>query len=394
MKGLWNEKAYLGTNYTKYRRDMAYFSSFKNRQTPKMTQLSQPQIEARLAEYRDPYLQQDLMTAKAVQQIEILPDLIKIKIQLGYPIAGIREQLIADLKQLLGVPHVEIEVSSQISSHVGQRGIKGMPNIKNIIAVASGKGGVGKSTTTVNLALALAREGARVGILDADIYGPSQPMMLGSADSPELKDKKTLLPIVRHGVQSMSIGYLIEMKSAMIWRGPMVTTALQQLLTDTLWDDLDYLFLDLPPGTGDIQLTMAQKIPVSGIVIVTTPQDLALLDARRAYEMFRKVNIPVLGVVENMSVHVCSACGHAEHIFGEGGGKKLAGEYEIEMLGSLPLDKNIRTQTDGGTPTVVADPESQNAKMYREIALQVAAKVSQQAKDYSHRFPLIVVKND
>jgi ATP-binding protein involved in chromosome partitioning len=394
MKGLWNEKAYLGTNYTKYRRDMAYFSSFKNRQTPKMTQLSQPQIEARLAEYRDPYLQQDLMTAKAVQQIEILPDLIKIKIQLGYPIAGIREQLIADLKQLLGVPHVEIEVSSQISSHVGQRGIKGMPNIKNIIAVASGKGGVGKSTTTVNLALALAREGARVGILDADIYGPSQPMMLGSADSPELKDKKTLLPIIRHGVQSMSIGYLIEMKSAMIWRGPMVTTALQQLLTDTLWDDLDYLFLDLPPGTGDIQLTMAQKIPVSGIVIVTTPQDLALLDARRAYEMFRKVNIPVLGVVENMSVHVCSACGHAEHIFGEGGGKKLAGEYEIEMLGSLPLDKNIRTQTDGGTPTVVADPESQNAKMYREIALQVAAKVSQQAKDYSHRFPLIVVKND
>ncbi|MDR3477757.1 MAG: iron-sulfur cluster carrier protein ApbC [Gammaproteobacteria bacterium] len=363
-----------------------------------MSELSKTQIEAKLAHYQDPYLKQDLMTAKAVQSIEINESKVGVKIVLGYPLAGFKEDYIATLKTVLapiaGSRQIEIELQSQIVSHVGQRGIKGLPNVKNIIAVASGKGGVGKSTTAVNLAIALSKEGARVGILDADIYGPSQPMMLGAMETPELKDKKTLLPIVRHGIQSMSIGYLIGETAPMVWRGPMVSTALQQLLNDTLWDDLDYLIIDLPPGTGDIQLTLAQKIPVSGAVIVTTPQDLALLDARRAYEMFRKVSVPVLGIIENMSTHICSACGHEEAIFGEGGGLRMAGQYGIDLLGALPLDMQIRAQTDSGTPTVAFDPESKNAKIYREVARQVAAKLSLQAKDYSHKFPNIVIKND
>lgn len=267
-------------------------------------------------------------------------------------------------------------------------------NVKYIIAVASGKGGVGKSTTAVNLALALAAEGARAGILDADIYGPSVPLMLGIKQRPEVKDQKKMLPIMAHGLQSMSIGYLIDENTPMIWRGPMATGALQQLLMDTLWDSLDYLVIDLPPGTGDIQLTLAQKIPVSGAVIVTTPQDLALLDARRAYEMFRKVNVPVLGVIENMSVHICSQCGHAESIFGEGGGKKLAEQYDTPLLGALPLDWVIRQQTDGGKPTVATDPNSPNATLYRAIARQVMTKLSLQATQDSRKFPNIVIKND
>lgn len=270
---------------------------------------------------------------------------------------------------------------------------KNLPNIKHIIAVASGKGGVGKSTTSVNLALALAQEGARAGILDADIYGPSQPMMLGVTERPETQDKK-IMPVIRHGIQSMSIGYLVEQKSAMVWRGPMVSMALQQLLHDTQWDNLDYLVIDLPPGTGDIQLTLAQKIPVNGAVIVTTPQDLALLDARRACEMFRKVNIPVLGVIENMSAHTCSNCGHREHIFGEGGGKLLAKQYDIELLGSLPLDMHIREQTDGGTPTVVAAPKSVNAKKYRAIARLVMEKMAMTGVDTKAQFPKIIIQND
>lgn len=268
---------------------------------------------------------------------------------------------------------------------------KGLPNIKHIIAIASGKGGVGKSTTAVNLALAFAKEGARTGLLDADIYGPSQPMMLGTTQAPELKGQKTLTPVMSHGIQSMSIGYMIDENSPMVWRGPMASMALQQLLHDTHWDNLDYLIIDLPPGTGDIQLTLAQKIPVSGAVIVTTPQDLALLDARRAYEMFRKVNVPVLGIVENMSIHTCSECGHQERIFGEGGGERLAHQYGIELLGSLPLDMRIREQTDGGKPTVVAEPKSASAKMYREIARKIAEKLSLQTKD---KFPTITIKND
>jgi ATP-binding protein involved in chromosome partitioning len=266
--------------------------------------------------------------------------------------------------------------------------------IKNIIAIASGKGGVGKSTTAVNLALALTLDGSRVGILDADIYGPNQPQMLGATErpeAPEAKDKK-LQPIIRYGIQSMSIGYLVDADSAMIWRGPMVSTALQQLLNDTQWDNLDYLIMDLPPGTGDIQLTMAQKIPVSGAIIVTTPQDIALLDARKAIAMFRKVNVPVLGVVENMSVHVCSQCGHSEAIFGSGGGERLAQQYEVELLGSLPLDMRIREQADGGKPTVIAEPESKLSQTYRSIAQKATEKLAQ-IKKRASKFPKIVVEN-
>lgn len=270
---------------------------------------------------------------------------------------------------------------------------KSIPNVKHIIAIASGKGGVGKSTTAVNLALALAHEGAQAGILDADIYGPSQPLMLGTQDRPEVQDKR-IKPIIRHGIQSMSIGYLVDEKTAMVWRGPMASMALQQLLNDTQWDNLDFLVIDLPPGTGDIQLTLAQKIPVTGAVIVTTPQDLALLDARRACEMFRKVNVPVLGVVENMSIHICSNCGHKEHIFGEGGGKQLAEQYGIEFLGALPLDMHIREQTDGGKPTVAAAPKSANGKIYRTIAKRIIEKVSLQESGTSSKFPKIIIQND
>lgn len=270
---------------------------------------------------------------------------------------------------------------------------KPIPQVKHIIAIASGKGGVGKSTTAVNLALALAALGAKTGILDADIYGPSQPLMLGSAEKPQIQDKK-MLPIKRYGIQAMSIGYLVEEKSPMVWRGPMVSMALQQLLHDTQWEDLDYLIIDLPPGTGDIQLTLAQKIPVSGAIIVTTPQDLALLDVRRAYEMFRKVNVPVLGIIENMSFHICSTCGHEEAIFGEGGGLRLAEQYGIDLLGQLPLDIHIREHTDQGKPTVVADPEGAIAKKYHVIAHKVMEKMTQQKDSPKTKFPKIVIRND
>ncbi|MBS1211663.1 MAG: apbC, partial [Proteobacteria bacterium] len=274
-----------------------------------------------------------------------------------------------------------------------QKNLKPMAGVKNIIAVASGKGGVGKSTTAVNLALALAAEGARVGILDADIYGPSQPAMLGLSGQPDVVEGKGILPKVAYGVQSMSIGYLIDEDTPMIWRGPMVTGALQQLLNDTRWDNLDYLIIDLPPGTGDIQLTLAQQIPVSGAIIVTTPQDIALLDAQKGLKMFEKVSVPVLGIVENMSVHVCSQCGHEEHIFGEGGGEKMAQKYGVELLGSLPLDIRIREQADGGHPTVVADPQGPAAMRYKEIARKMAARLALKAKDYSARFPTISIVN-
>lgn len=364
-----------------------------------MTVLSRQIIETKLAEFIDPYLQQDLITAKVVKDIQINEQAILINLVFAYPLAGIQQQLIQTLQKLLQpIVHnkeIKINISWQIEPHVGQQTLKSFPQIKNIIAIASGKGGVGKSTTAVNTALALVQEGARVGILDADIYGPSQPTMLGIEENPEAADQenKKIRPLVRYGIQSMSIGYLIDPKTAMIWRGPMVSTALQQLLNDTQWDNLDYLVIDLPPGTGDIQLTMSQKIPVSGAVIVTTPQDLALLDARRAVEMFRKVNVPVLGMIENMSTHICSQCGHEERIFGEGGGETLAKEYGVNLLGTIPLDKQIREQTDSGIPPVVADPEGAHAKAYREIARRIAAKLSLQPKDYSSKFPSIVVKS-
>jgi ATP-binding protein involved in chromosome partitioning len=276
-------------------------------------------------------------------------------------------------------------------AHAVQRGVQLLPGVKNIVAVASGKGGVGKSTTAANLALALAAEGAAVGLLDADIYGPSQPMMMGIDRKPESLDGKTMEPLVNHGVQVMSIGFLVNQDEAMIWRGPMATQALEQLLRQTNWKDLDYLIVDMPPGTGDIQLTLSQRVPMTGAVIVTTPQDIALLDARKGIKMFEKVGVPILGIVENMAVHVCSNCGHAEHIFGEGGGRRMAQDYAMDYLGALPLDIRIRLQADSGQPTVVADPQGEVAQIYTEVARRVAAKIAQQSKDFSSKFPTISV---
>jgi ATP-binding protein involved in chromosome partitioning len=316
---------------------------------------------------------------------------------LGYPaksyIQTLSSQLEDLLKKLPGVDNVQVKVGVNIVSHSVQKALKPLPNVKNIIAIASGKGGVGKSTTSVNLALALVAEGAQVGILDADIYGPSIPTMLGLSGQPVSEDGKTFQPKVSFGVQTISIGYLVDADQPMIWRGPMVTGALQQLLTQTRWSDLDYLIIDLPPGTGDIQLTLAQQIPVSGAVIVTTPQDIALIDAQRGLGMFEKVNIPILGIVENMSMHICSQCGHEEAIFGEGGGLAMANKNKVDLLGALPLDINIRQYADSGRPTMVADPDGRSAQIYKAIARKMAAKLALLARDYSGRFPNIVIQN-
>ncbi len=355
-------------------------------------------IEQRLGRLIDPNTETDLQSAGAIKSVEPQGDGWKIVIQLGYPAAGyfdeLREAAVAALAEFDGVGPLEIEVSSRIKSHAVQQNLKPLPGIKNIIAVASGKGGVGKSTTAVNLALALKAEGAEVGILDADIYGPSVPRMLGCHGQPESTDGKSLEPMVGHGIQSMSIGYLIEEDTPMIWRGPMVTQALEQLLNDTRWRDVDYLVVDLPPGTGDTQLTLAQRIPVSGAIIVTTPQDIALLDARKGLKMFEKVEVPVLGIVENMSIHICSQCGHAEHIFGAGGGERMAQEHGVDLLGSLPLDIHIREQADSGNPTVAAMEDSQVSQIYRAIARKAAAKLATRARDHSAAFPNIVIQND
>ncbi len=355
-------------------------------------------IEEAMKGYTDPYLNKDLVTAKAVKEVILEGDRVAVKVELGYPCNG----FIAELKQILeeritaveGVASADVEVTWKVVAHSVQKALKPIDNVKNIIAVASGKGGVGKSTTAINLALALAVEGAKVGILDADIYGPSQPRMLGVSGHPESKDGKTLEPMSNYGLQAMSIGFLVDEETPMIWRGPMVTQALEQLLNDTNWDKLDYLVIDLPPGTGDTQLTLAQKIPVSGAIIVTTPQDIALLDARKGFKMFEKVEVPVLGIVENMSTHICSKCGHEEHIFGEGGGQRMASQYNVDFLGALPLDIRIREETDGGKPTVVAEPEARISQIYREIARRSAAKLSQQAKSYAAKFPNIVIQNN
>jgi ATP-binding protein involved in chromosome partitioning len=291
------------------------------------------------------------------------------------------------------VSDATVNISSKIATHAVQRGVKPLEGVKNMIAVASGKGGVGKSTVAANLALALSAEGANVGVLDADIYGPSQPRMLGVKAKPQSKDGRSLEPIRSYELQAMSIGFLIEEETPMIWRGPMVTQALEQLLKDTRWDQVDYLVIDLPPGTGDIQLTLAQKVPVSGAIIVTTPQDIALLDARKGLKMFEKVDVPVLGIIENMSTHICSKCGHEEHIFGEGGGQRMAEQYNVDLLGSIPLDVRIREETDTGRPTVVADPDGRIGLIFRDIARRVAAKLSLRKKDYSAAFPSIVIQN-
>ncbi|TQK08168.1 iron-sulfur cluster carrier protein ApbC [Herbaspirillum sp. SJZ107] len=355
-------------------------------------------VKAALSAVVDPNTNKDFVSSKSVKNIQVDGGNVALDVELGYPaksqIAGIRSAVIAALRQLPGIENVSVNVTQKIISHTVQRGLKVMPNVKNIIAVASGKGGVGKSTTAVNLALALAAEGASVGLLDADIYGPSQPMMLGVSGRPQTLDGKSMEPLENHGVQVSSIGFLIDPDEPMVWRGPMVTQALQQLLEQTNWRNLDYLIVDMPPGTGDIQLTLAQKVPVTGAVIVTTPQDIALLDARKGVKMFEKVGIPILGVVENMSTHICSNCGHVEAIFGSGGGEKMSTDFNIEFLGKLPLQLSIREQTDSGAPTVVAEPDGAVAGIYKEIARKVAIKVAEQAKDMSAKFPTIVVKND
>lgn len=358
---------------------------------------SELEIQTALKEVQDPYLGKDYVEAKVARNIKIDGDNIALDIVLPYPAKGvaaaIRERVEAKLRALPNVTSVSVDVSWKIVSHSVQRGVKLIPNVKNIIAVASGKGGVGKSTTAVNLALALAAEGASVGMLDADIYGPSQPTMLGIKGRPESKDGKSLEPMEGLGLQAMSIGFLVDPETPMVWRGPMVTQALEQLLNDTRWKELDYLVVDLPPGTGDIQLTLAQRVPVTGAVIVTTPQDIALIDARKGLKMFEKVEIPILGIIENMSIHICSNCGHEEHIFGTGGGERMGKDYDVEFLGALPLDIRIREQADSGKPTVAADPEGRVAEIYRQIARRVAVKIAERSQDHSSKFPNIVIQN-
>src|SRR5512139_161193 len=359
--------------------------------------ITEADVQGRLAALTDPNTGRDFVRGKSVKKIAITGSDIAVDLQLGYPAKSqhdvLRKLVAQDLGQLPGAGRITINVTQKITSHAVQRGVKLIPGVKNIIAVASGKGGVGKSTTAVNLALALAAEGAKVGVLDADIYGPSQPTMLGIAGRPESKDGKTLEPLEAYGLQAMSIGFLIDVDTPMVWRGPMVTQALEQLLKDTNWRDLDYLVVDMPPGTGDIQLTLSQKVPVTGAVIVTTPQDIALMDARKGLKMFEKVGVPIVGIVENMSMHVCSNCGHAEAIFGEGGAKKMCADYNVPFLGGLPLDIRIREQTDAGRPTVVADPDGKVAHIYREIARKTAVFVAQKAEDFSAKFPSIVIQN-
>ena len=358
-------------------------------------------IEARvretLATIVDPHNGQNLLEAGALRGVGVAEGRVSVDIQLAYPALSWQSTLSGLIKSALesdpAIESAAVGVSCRVSAHRVQEGLTPLPNIRNVIAVASGKGGVGKSTVAANLALALKAEGATVGVLDADIYGPSQPRMFGLSGKPDTRDGNRIEPKVNHGIQVMSIGFLIEEDTPMIWRGPMVTQALQQLLSDTNWVDLDYLIIDLPPGTGDIQLTLCQRVPVSGAVIVTTPQDIALLDARKALKMFEKVNVPVLGIIENMSTHVCTNCGHEEHVFGEGGGQRMAEQYSVPMLGSLPLDIRIREQADGGTPTVAAMPESSLADRYREIARNASARLSLQARNKAIAFPKIVIQN-
>jgi ATP-binding protein involved in chromosome partitioning len=354
-------------------------------------------IRAKLATYTDPYLAQTLGQAKAVGDVTVQGDAVTIELTFGFPVAGYAAELQPALQSLLEPElaggRVNLILKAEIIAHAVQKTLKPLANVKNVVAVASGKGGVGKSTTAANLALAWAAQGARVGLLDADIYGPSQPLMMGlSGQKPEIPDGKHLMPLRAYGVEVMSIGFMIDAEQPMVWRGPMVTQALTQMLGETSWGELDYLVVDMPPGTGDIQLTLAQRVPVSGAVIVTTPQDIALLDARKGLKMFEKVEVRVLGVVENMSVHVCSNCGHVEHVFGSGGGARMAEQYGVQLLGELPLDIRIREDADGGAPTVVAEPDSPRALAYFRMARRTAARLATLNKDYSRMFPKITVE--
>jgi len=346
----------------------------------------------------DPNTGRDFVSSKYIKNLTVTDGDVAFDVTLGYPaksqIPGFRKDLIAAAKSVAGVANVSVNIITSITAHAVQRGVALLPKVKNIVAVASGKGGVGKSTTAVNLALALAAEGANVGILDADIYGPSIPMMMGIEGRPESEDGQTMEPMENYGVQVMSIGFLVAQDEAMIWRGPMATQALEQLLRQTNWKDLDYLIVDMPPGTGDIQLTLSQRVPMTGAVVVTTPQDIALLDAKKGIKMFEKVGVPILGIVENMAVHVCSNCGHVEHIFGADGGKKMATEYGMEYLGALPLNMQIRLQADSGKPTVVSDPDSEVAGLYKAVARKVALAIAAKNKDFSSKFPSIKISKE
>ena len=358
----------------------------------------EPDLLQALRAVTDPETGRDFVSAKQLKNLRIDGGDVAFEVELGYPaksqLESLRRSLIAAARTVPGVSNVSVVIGTKIVPHAVQRGVQLLPKVKNIVAVASGKGGVGKSTTAVNLALALAAEGASVGILDADIYGPSQPMMMGIEGRPDSIDGKTMEPMENYGVQVMSIGFLVEQDNPMIWRGPMATQALEQLLRQTNWGELDYLIVDMPPGTGDIQLTLSQRVPLTGAVIVTTPQDIALLDAKKGIKMFEKVGVPILGIVENMAVHVCENCGHVEHIFGEDGGKRLAAEYKMDYLGALPLNLSIRVQADSGRPSVVNDPDGEIAGLYKRVARQVAVKIAERAKDFSSKFPTISVSKD
>ena len=344
----------------------------------------------------DPNTGKDIVSSRSARNVRVDGSDVSVDVELGYPAASQiskMRRMVIDALKAAGAGNVSANVTMKIVAHAVQRGLKVMPSVKNIVAIASGKGGVGKSTVAANLALALAAEGAHVGVLDADIYGPSQPTMLGISGKPQSVDGQSMEPMENHGLQVSSIGFLIDEDQPMVWRGPMVTQALQQLLSQTNWRELDYLVIDMPPGTGDIQLTLAQQVPVTGAVIVTTPQDIALIDAKKGLKMFEKVGIPILGIVENMAVHVCSNCGHAEHIFGAEGGRRMAEQYGVELLGSLPLDIRIREQVDSGRPTVVAEPDSAITTTYKEIARKMAVRIAEKAKDMSLKMPTIKVSN-
>ncbi|MCK9538567.1 iron-sulfur cluster carrier protein ApbC [Dokdonella sp.] len=362
-----------------------------------MSESAQEHVNRLLSTLIDPHTGKDLVAGGAVRGVGVSGADVSVDLQLGYPARSTHAQLAETVKRTLeadpAIGHAAVSVASRVFAHEVQTGLTPLPGVKNVIAIASGKGGVGKSTVAANLALALQAEGATVGVLDADIYGPSQVRMLGLSGKPDSHDGKHIEPKLGHGLQAMSIGLMIEEDTAMIWRGPMATQALQQMLSNTTWKDLDYLVIDLPPGTGDIQLTLCQRIPVSGAVIVTTPQDIALLDARKALKMFDKVKVPVLGIIENMATHVCSQCGHEEAIFGAGGGASMAAQYAVPLLGSLPLDIRIREQADGGTPTVAAMPDSDIAARYREIARNAAGRLSLRARNKALAMPKIVVSN-
>ncbi len=359
---------------------------------------TQEQLLQALQTVLDPNTGKDFVSTKALKNLQIAGDEVSFDVELGYPaksqFAELRRLLVTAAKGVGGVGNVSVNITSKITAHAAQRGVALLPNVKNIVAVASGKGGVGKSTTAVNLALALAAEGAAVGLLDADIYGPSQPMMMGIDGRPDSEDGKTMEPMENYGVQVMSIGFLVAQDEAMIWRGPMATQALEQLLRQTNWKELDYLIVDMPPGTGDIQLTLSQRVPMTGAVIVTTPQDIALLDAKKGIKMFEKVGVPILGIVEYLAVLVCTNCGHVEHIFGADGGKMMAAEYGMDYLGALPLNMQIRVQADGGRPTVVADPDGEVAAIYKAVARKVAITIAAKAKDFSGKFPSIKISKN